>query len=94
METDNKKLLSISEVAKYLGISRYGVIQLIKTNVVKAVDIGKIYCCQLIKRVYGRIAKRYLKNGLWCNGSTTDFDSVGIGSNPVSPAKYEDKHTP
>ena len=41
METDNKKLLSISEVAKYLGISRYGVIQLIKTNVVKAVDIGK-----------------------------------------------------
>ena len=41
METDNKKLMSISEVAKYLGISRYGVIQLIKTNVVKAVDIGK-----------------------------------------------------
>ena len=36
METDNKKLMSISEVAKYLGISRYGVIQLIKTNVVKA----------------------------------------------------------
>ena len=41
METGNKKLMSISEVAKYLGISRYGVIQLIKTNVVKAVDIGK-----------------------------------------------------
>ena len=25
--------------------------------------------------------------GLWCNGSTTDFDSVGMGSNPVSPAR-------
>ena len=56
METDNKKLMSISEVAKYLGISRYGVIQLIKTNVVKAVDIGK----KLIKRIHGRIAKRQL----------------------------------
>lgn len=22
----------------------------------------------------------------WCKGSTTDFDSVGIGSNPVSSA--------
>ena len=78
METDNKKLMSISEVAKYLGISRYGVIQLIKTNVVKAVDIGK---------------KKYIVARLWCNGSTTDFDSVRIGSNPVSPAKYKDKHT-
>jgi hypothetical protein len=26
-----------------------------------------------------------LKNGLWCNGSTTGFGSVSIGSNPVSP---------
>ena len=24
-------------------------------------------------------------NGLWCNGSTTDFGSVGQGSNPCSP---------
>ena len=24
--------------------------------------------------------------GIWCNGSTTDSDSVDIGSNPVMPA--------
>ena len=24
--------------------------------------------------------------GIWCNGSTKDFDSVGTGSNPVIPA--------
>jgi hypothetical protein len=23
--------------------------------------------------------------GLWCNGSTTDFDSVCLGSNPSNP---------
>jgi len=26
--------------------------------------------------------------GLWCNGNTTDFDSVILGSNPSRPAKY------
>ncbi len=25
--------------------------------------------------------------GLWCNGSTTDFDSVCLGSNPGNPTK-------
>ena len=24
--------------------------------------------------------------GIWCNGSTTDSDSVDIGSNPSGPA--------
>lgn len=28
-----------------------------------------------------------LNNAVWCNGSTTDFDSVGIGSSPVTVAK-------
>ena len=26
-----------------------------------------------------------LEIGLWCNGSTTDFDSVCLGSNPSNP---------
>ena len=25
--------------------------------------------------------------GLWCNGSTTDFDSVSLGSKPGNPTK-------
>lgn len=28
------------------------------------------------------------QNGLWCNGSTTDSDSVSRGSNPCRPAKH------
>lgn len=24
--------------------------------------------------------------GIWCKGSTRDFDSLGIGSNPIVPA--------
>ncbi len=24
--------------------------------------------------------------GVWCNGNTTDFDSVILGSNPSTPA--------
>ena len=27
------------------------------------------------------------KNGAWCNGSTPDFESVDLGSNPGAPAK-------
>ncbi|MCW3094057.1 MAG: hypothetical protein JWP81_5126 [Ferruginibacter sp.] len=27
--------------------------------------------------------------GLWCNGSTTDFDSVSLGSKPGNPTKIE-----
>ena len=27
------------------------------------------------------------KIGLWCKGSTTDFDSVCLGSNPSNPTK-------
>ena len=27
-----------------------------------------------------------LNIGIWCNGSTRDFDSLGLGSNPVIPA--------
>lgn len=27
--------------------------------------------------------------GLWCNGSTTDFDSVCLGSNPGNPTKIK-----
>ena len=26
-------------------------------------------------------------NGAWCNGSTADFESVDLGSNPSAPAK-------
>ncbi len=26
--------------------------------------------------------------GLWCNGNTTDFDSVVSGSNPDRPANF------
>ena len=29
--------------------------------------------------------KLLIYNGLWCNGSTTDFDSVSFGSNPDNP---------
>ena len=25
-------------------------------------------------------------NGAWCNGSTADFESVDLGSNPSAPA--------
>ncbi len=28
-----------------------------------------------------------IKAGLWCKGSTTDFDSVCLGSNPSNPTK-------
>ena len=28
------------------------------------------------------------KTGLWCNGNTTDFGSVIMGSSPVGPTKY------
>ena len=34
-----------------------------------------------------------LNNAVWCNGSITDFDSVGIGSNPVTAAKGEKNET-
>jgi hypothetical protein len=27
--------------------------------------------------------------GIWCNGSTPDFESVDLGSNPGIPALYE-----
>jgi hypothetical protein len=27
--------------------------------------------------------------GLWCNGSTTDFDSVCLGSNPSNPTEKQ-----
>ena len=33
------------------------------------------------------------KIGLWCNGSTTDFGSVGQGSNPCSPTVAHTKKT-
>ena len=26
-------------------------------------------------------------DGAWCNGSTADFESVDLGSNPSAPAK-------
>ena len=29
--------------------------------------------------------KLLIYNGLWCNGSTTDFGSVSFGSNPDNP---------
>lgn len=29
------------------------------------------------------------RNGLWCNGSTTDFDSVCLGSNPSNPTQMD-----
>lgn len=31
---------------------------------------------------------------VWCNGSTTDFDSVGTGSSPVTVAKGEKMKLP
>lgn len=30
-------------------------------------------------------------NGLWCNGSTTEFGSVGVGSNPANPTMSKGK---
>ena len=33
----------------------------------------------------GTTALRFIYNGLWCNGSTTDFGSVSFGSNPDNP---------
>ena len=32
------------------------------------------------------VIKSKLYIGSWCNGSTTDFDSVGRGSKPLDPA--------
>jgi hypothetical protein len=32
--------------------------------------------------------------GEWCNGSTTDSDSVCLGSNPGSPATFQPLHSP
>ena len=28
--------------------------------------------------------------GPWCNGSTSDFDSLGLGSTPSGPANQQD----
>lgn len=37
--------------------------------------------------------QEFVINGLWCKGSTIDFDSICLGSNPDNPTKKnnEDK---
>lgn len=32
------------------------------------------------------------KFGLWCNGNTTDFDSVFLGSNPSNPTLLKESY--
>ena len=44
--------------------------------------------------LHSKLAFWYLKIGLWCNGSTTDFDSVCLGSKPGNPTKGTEQSVP
>lgn len=41
-----------------------------------------------VKRRRGSTPLASAKIGLWCNGSTRDFDSLSRGSNPCRSAKW------
>ena len=48
--------------------------------------IGRITIIRIIGNQQGYFGSPSI--GVWCNGSTTDFDSVGSGSSPDTPSKH------
>lgn len=47
-----------------------------------------IMILNMLLLMYGVLSNIDDNIGVWCNGSTTDFDSVSRGSNPLTPTCF------